>query len=392
MRDVRSKNYFEQMKGRGVRSLAYDDLKRVSQTVRHTKTHFVLIDAIGAVKSKKTDSRPLERKSSVPLKELLDAVAIGARDEDLFSSLANRLIRLEKQLSDAEKEGFRERSDGETLRGAAARLLAAHDPDHIDDRAQPLIEARPKEERSPGFEAECRRQAQEQLAREAARPFTGEVNEYLEQVRRVHEQIIDSLNPDQLLHAGWDTDSRGNADAVVGDFRAYIEAHKDEITALQFFYAQPYTRRGLSYTLIKSLLDTLKRDKPQLAPHVVWEAYARLEEVNGNRPKNELVALVSLLRRVSGLDATLTAFQKTVDKNFQDWIFKKHSGAGEKFSDAQMEMLRLLKEHISSSFHVVPEDLDFHPFDALGGRGRMFQLFGDTMGEILNELNEGLVA
>ena len=32
MRDVRSRNYFEQMKGRGTRTLDHDDLKRVSPT------------------------------------------------------------------------------------------------------------------------------------------------------------------------------------------------------------------------------------------------------------------------------------------------------------------------------------------------------------------------
>ena len=392
MRDVRSKNYFEQMKGRGTRTLAFDDLQRVSRTVKHTKTHFVIIDAVGAVKSKKTDSRPLERKRSVPLKELLDAVAIGARDEDLFTSLANRLIRLEKQLTDQEKDGFHQRSGGQTLRGTAARLLEAHDPDAVETRAQTLIDAKPKYEQSPGFREDCHRQAQDELATEAARPFTGELNEYIEQVRKVHEQIIDTVNLDHLIRADWDTASNDNARAVVEEFSRYIETHKDEITALGFFYDQPYQRRSLSFRMIKELLETLKTDKPLLAPHYVWEAYARLENVNAASPKNELVALVSLIRRVCGMDTRLTPFHETVDKNFKDWVFKKHSGAGEKFTDAQMDWLRLLKDHIATSFQVKPDDLDYTPFDAQGGRGRMQQLFGDRMTSIMNELNEGLVA
>jgi type I restriction enzyme, R subunit len=35
--------------------------------------------------------------------------------------------------------------------------------------------------------------------------------------------------------------------------------------------------------MIKSVLDQLKSDRPTLAPHYVWEAYARLEEVRGDR-------------------------------------------------------------------------------------------------------------
>ena len=144
--------------------------------------------------------------------------------------------------------------------------------------------------------------------------------------------------------------------------------------------------------MIKDVLEKLKLDKPLLAPHYVWEAYAQLEEVKANSPKNELVALVSLIRRVSGIDAALTPYSKTVDKNFQDWVWKKHSGAGEKFTEAQMAWLRLLKDHIATSFHVEVDDLDYTPFDAQGGRGKMHELFGDQMHDVIDELNEALAA
>jgi type I restriction enzyme R subunit len=143
--------------------------------------------------------------------------------------------------------------------------------------------------------------------------------------------------------------------------------------------------------MIKDLLDKLKLEKPLLAPHYVWEAYAQLEEVKGNSPKNDLVALVSLIRRVTGIDQQLTPYNKTVDKNFQDWVFGKQAGAL-KFTEEQMQWLRMLKDHIASSFHVEVDDLDYTPFDAKGGRGKMYQLFGDKMNEIINELNEVLAA
>jgi type I restriction enzyme R subunit len=97
MRDVKSKGYFEQMKGRGTRTFGYDDLKKVTPSALSAKTHFVVVDAVGVTKSLKTDSRPLERKRSTSMKELLEAVTMGVRDEDLFISLAGRLARLENQ-------------------------------------------------------------------------------------------------------------------------------------------------------------------------------------------------------------------------------------------------------------------------------------------------------
>ena len=43
-------------------------------------------------------------------------------------------------------------------------------------------------------------------------------------------------------------------------------------------------------------------------------------------------------------------------------------------------------------FRFERDDLDFAPFDAQGGLGKMHQLFGDSMDRIIDELNENLVA
>ena len=88
------------------------------------------------------------------------------------------------------------------------------------------------------------------------------------------------------------------------------------------------------------------------------------------------MALVSLIRRVVGIDRELTSYDKTVDKNFADWVWKKQQGAGFKFSEEHMTWLRLIKDHIASSIHLEADDLDYTPFDAMGGRGKMWQLFG----------------
>jgi len=391
MRDVKSINYFEQMKGRGTRTINFDDLKRVTRTAKHTKTHFVIVDAVGATKSKKTDSRPLERKPTTPLKDLLGAVTMGVQDEDLFTSLANRLIRLEKQLTEDEKAKYEELTEGKTLNQTTKDLLNAFDPDLIESKTQALVSQIPVQDRTPAKEEECRKQAQNELAVHAAKTFTGELNEYIENVRKVHEQIIDTVNTDKILRSEWDSFTKDKAEEVVKNFKEYIETNKDEITALSIFYDQPYRRRELTFKMIKDLLDKLKLEKPLLAPHYVWEAYAQLEEVKGNSPKNDLVALVSLIRRVTGIDQQLTPYNKTVDKNFQDWVFGKQAGAL-KFTEEQMQWLRMLKDHIASSFHVEVDDLDFTPFDAQGGRGKMYQLFGDKINEIINELNEVLAA
>ena len=386
MRDVKSINYFEQMKGRGTRTINNNDLKLVSRTA-DSKTHFVIVDAVGAIKSKKTDSRPLERKRGVPLKDLLGAVTMGVAEEDLFLSLANRLIRLEKQITESEKEKVLEYSGGKNLKQMTRELLDAFNPDAIESTAIALKE----KEQLPSMEV-AREKAKDQLSKEASDTFNGELNEYLDNVRKIHEQIIDHINIDTVTKSEWYTTSVDKAKETVKDFTEYLETHKDEIKALSIFYNQPYNRREITFKMIKDVLEKLKMDNPTLAPDYVWYAYAALEDVKSQKPENELTALVSLIRRACGIDNTVTAFDKKIDENFNKWIFKQHTGQHHRFTQEQIDWLRMLKDHIVSSFHVEVEDLDYTPFDAHGGRGKMWQLFGEEMDNIIKELNTELVA
>jgi type I restriction enzyme R subunit len=82
MRDVRSLNYFEQMKGRGVRVLSSDELRGVTPDAE-AKDRFVIVDAVGVTDHPHIESRPLERQPRVPLDKLLEAAALGATDTDL---------------------------------------------------------------------------------------------------------------------------------------------------------------------------------------------------------------------------------------------------------------------------------------------------------------------
>jgi type I restriction enzyme R subunit len=107
--------------------------------------------------------------------------------------------------------------------------------------------------------------------------------------------------------------------------------------------------------------------------------------------QKNVVALVSLIRKVAGIDATLTSYEKTVDRNFQNWVFKKQAGTL-KFTEAQMQWLRMIKDHIAASVSVSIDDLDFTPFIEDGGKGKMWQLFGNESESIINELNEALAA
>ena len=388
MRDVKSKNYFEQMKGRGTRTINIDDLKKVTPAAKTTKDHFVIVDAIGVTRSLKTDSRPLEKKPGVPLKELLQAIAVGARDEELFTTLACRLARLDKQITEKERIKFSEKANGKTVSQVAKDLLNAFNPDVVEELEDKIRHNYIGS--APVVIESAIRTETENLQNNAARVFTGELNEYIENVRKAHEQRIDLTNPDEVLNVGWLKDNKEKAGEIVKDFVSWLEENKNELLALQIFYNQPFRRRELTYSMIKDVLEKLQNDKPTLAPLSVWKAYEALENCNGS-PLNELTAIISLIRKASGLDTTLTVYDKTVDNNFREWLFKKQAGTT-KYNEEQMQWLRMIKDYVVSSFHIEKDDFDLNPFNAQGGLGKMWQLFGEKTDEIIYELNEALAA
>ena len=92
----------------------------------------------------------------------------------------------------------------------------------------------------------------------------------------------------------------------------------------------------------------------------------------------------------------MAPFSAEVNENFKKWVFEKNAGGGSRsqFTDEQMDWLRMIKEHITTSLSIKPEDLELAPFDAYGGLAKFYQLFEQTYGyiKILNEMNVALIA
>jgi type I restriction enzyme, R subunit len=114
LRDVRSELYFEQMKGRGVRSISTTDLQAVTPDA-DAKTRFVLIDAVGVTESAKTLSGPLDRNRTVPFEKLLDQIAASDRRDDTISTLAARLAALDRKIDGETQIDLAKLSGGRSL-------------------------------------------------------------------------------------------------------------------------------------------------------------------------------------------------------------------------------------------------------------------------------------
>ncbi len=383
MRDVRSKNYFEQMKGRGTRTLDAEDLRKVSPSAAHSKDHFVIVDAVGVTKSKKTDTRTLERKPLVSMKELMMNVALGAKDEDTLTSLANRIIRLNSRMTAAEKKQF-EKNVGMSASKVSEFLLNAFDEDVILAKAKSDTgESEPNEERLE--------QAKTALIKNAVAPFyKPETRDFIENMRRCHDQIIDNVNLDTVLFADFDTKREETADKIITSFREFIEENKDEIIALRIIYDQKYSHRPMAIEQLKALYEKLRAKG--VTVERLWECYALKQPSKVKRgTMAQLTDLISIIRFEMGYEDNLSPFADRVNYNFMKWTLDKNAGAAH-FTDEQMEWLRLIKEHIISSLSIETEDLDLNPFDRKGGLGRFYEVFGERYEELLREMNIVLVA
>ena len=384
MRDVRSKNYFEQMKGRGTRVLGKDDLQKVTPSATENKDHFVIVDAVGVTKSKKSETRTLERKPSVSMKELMLNVALGARDADTLTSLANRVIRLNSQMSPSERKEFAQ-VVGLPANQLAENLLNAFDEDVLTAQAQGKFQTHtPTEEQLQTMQREA--------AGQAAAPFCRpEVRDFIENVRRSHEQIIDNTNPDTLLFAGFDTQKEETADRVIRTFHEFIEENKDEIIALRILYSQTYRDRPMAIEKLKALYQKLRGKGVTIER--LWDCYVikKPDKVKGSSTLRQLADLVSMIRFEMGQADSLQPFADKVNYNFQQWTFRRNAGAVH-FTPEQMEWLQLVKDHIATSLSIQTEDLDLSPFDRKGGLGRFYEVFGERYEAILTEMNRELVA
>jgi type I restriction enzyme R subunit len=370
MRDVRSRNYFEQMKGRGTRTLSENDLKNVTPSAIGNKSRFVIVDAVGVTQSLKTDSRPLERKPTVALKDLMLSVAMGDHSEDTLTTLAGRLTRLDKQLTPAEQTKFTQISGGASISDVAKSLLNAFDEDYIEKSGQ----------------------TSEQLAEAATAPFNNpKLRDFVETARRAHDQIIDNANLDTVNIAAWDGDYGTQAREYIASFRQFIEDNKGEIAALSIFYSGAWRMQPVTYRMIEEVHDAMRN--ANLSAERLWSAYSivRKEDVKAKSPINKLIDIVSLIRFELGQTADLKPYSVIVDSNFKKWVFNKNAGHGQ-FTEKQMEWLRMVKDFIASSMAITRDDLDLAPFVDNGGLGKFYELFGDKYETLIDEMNLALTA
>ena len=398
MRNISSAAYFEQMKGRGCRIISSDALQAVTPDAPGgKKTHFIIVDAVGVTESEKTLSKPLDRQPSVPLEKLLNTVAAGAVSDDIVSTLASRLARLDRELDDDRKDEISKESGGRGPSALAAALLASIDTDVNAARVAQTSKL-PKGQDPTEKQIE---QAEQAAMAEALKPFLNpKLRNTILRVKAAAEQVFDEVNRDSLLRAGFDAAALEKARSVVTSFKAFIEEHKDEIEAIRILYSRPF-RTGLRYGQVKELALKLggapfyvDAKKPETVGRL-WHAFEAVEGVGQAAAKRgggkQLVDLIALVKHAIDGKTPLVPVEDVVEQRYAAWLTEK-AKAGVTFTPPQRKWLDAIKDHIAAALAIDPEALEDVPFKQMGGLGAAYEVFGESLTLLLSEMNERLVA
>jgi type I restriction enzyme, R subunit len=387
MRSVASRNFFEQMKGRGVRVVSDTEMEQVNPGVKR-KTRYLIVDAVGVCERVQTESRPLEKKPTVSFEKLLDAAALGTTEVAAVESLAGRLIRLERRFEDELKAEVVKVAKGQTLSEISKRILSSINPDEILAQAK-VGKAESVEPTENEINAIREARIKIALGPLASNP---DLRNLLKKIAKASEQTIDIISQDTLLYAGPAQKTTEAGAKLAKSFREYIEQHKAEITALQLLYSRPYKQR-LTETMLKELEKKLREQHASWTEDNLWNAFAAAApaKVKGRSQAGRFADLVALVRFALEQLPVLEPFAESVNTRFKEWLVEK-SNAGVEFTTDQLAWLNFIRDHIATSLSIDQEDFEFAPFNQRGGLGKAHQLFGEQLPTLLDELNEVLAA
>ena len=385
MRDVKSKIYFDQMKGRGTRTINQNDLDAVTPGAG-AKTHFVVVDAVGVCEHAMGDTRSLLKRPTVSLKELMDRAADRNVQVEDIESLVYRLSRLDRKLGQDDKDEICKASDGKTLSDIGTALLDSISPDTVTEAVR-------RQHNTPKPKHDEIKVVEKALIDKACSVFDSpRLRRAILDLKSKCEQVIDDVSIDELLEAGFFEKVRDMDKKTIKMWMDFVDENRDKIIALDIIYSKPYRLREITFADIEHLANAIQKPPYGLTPDKLWSAYRRLDEskVRDNHVKM-LTDIISLIRYSSGATPKLISFSDTVDAKFETWVSWQES-LGRQFTAEQKEWLIMIKDAIVGGISCKMETLDDVPFNQKGGRIKFYEIFGTNCEKVLDELHEVLLS
>ncbi|WP_300711920.1 type I restriction endonuclease subunit R [uncultured Brachyspira sp.] len=329
MRNVSSSVYYEQMKGRGVRTIDNETLKTATPNAK-SKDFYYLIDAVGITETEKTLSQPLERKNSLSTEKIIEMVKYGGNvEENILTTLVSRITVLQNKIKESVHKTLKYLADGKTLHEICIDIYNTVDADIIKDKTEEEIYNMRYEALKPFYKPDFRN--------ELIKAFK---NAYL---------IIDNINSDEIIFTDFSVE---NANKIAKSFKDFIDSNKDSIEALKIIYSS--NNKALTYEILKDLREKLLNNMPPLQTSIVWESYYLLDKkrVRSKKPEDIITNLIQLVRFVIGKDDKLENFNEAANIRFEFWKGRQKKNYNIEFSEEENILLNILKNYIISNGYI----------------------------------------
>ncbi|OIJ98326.1 DEAD/DEAH box helicase family protein [Streptomyces monashensis] len=383
LRSVKSPVLFEQMKGRGARSIDANELKAVTPEAASDlkKDRFVLIDAVGVTDSPLVDARPLipaGEQKGIPLAKLLEKAGSVSLTADEAETLGRRLSRIDRQLDDADKQLVAEAAGGVSLADLARRIADAVDVD-TQDRA--------RHEGGP--------ELAKKLVRDAVAPLTSrpELRKLILEIRHQQDLTYDETT-EVLVTELREIPREERARKELAEWNSLLEKEqRDENAAIRVALGSgarvsPQEARNA----LKELAAKVRATNRAWTATVLWDHYEQLGKAAAGPGKEAgLGDLMRLIRYELGADDELRPYRTVVEERFEGWLLRQRQ-AGVEFTEDQLWWLDRIKDAIATDIGIEPGDFGHAPFSERGGGRGFMRAFGDKDKalELLDELNQEL--
>ncbi|MEU2129273.1 DEAD/DEAH box helicase family protein [Streptomyces sp. NPDC018352] len=382
LRSVRSAVLFEQMKGRGARTIDATELREVTPDADDdvTKDRFVLIDAAGVTTSPFVDARPMipETGKQVSLAKLLDKAGTKSISAEEAEVLQRRLSRLNQQLKEDERDLLTNTAGGVTLAGIARGIVDAVDVDAQDQARQ------------QGGTGAARK-----LVEDAVAVLTGnpELRRQILEIRRDKDLTYDETTA-VTVTAVDEVPREQRAQENLDEWSALLKKKQTDSNAaiqLALGSGNPVSP-GEARAALRELAATIRASKRSWTAPVLWGFYEDLGRAAA-RPGREagVPDLISLIRYELGADSELRPYRTVVQERFEGWLLRQRQ-AGAEFTDEQLWWLEKIRDVVASDIGIEPAELAREPFTERGkGRGFMLAFGGKEPAlDLLTELNREL--
>lgn len=335
MRDVMSEQLYQQMRGRGCRTIGDEQLQTVTPNAK-SKDIFYLVDAVGVTEHEKSygSSHEVQEKEPTPsLKLLLEEISHGYLPNEHLQLLANRLSRINNRSDEAQRNEFCDLA-GEYMRNIAEDIFLL-----LNKGTLP-----------PFYDVSEDNAERKQLVRPLAMH-----PEARAKLLELNAGVMKILMPgeDQLIFSGFSVEEARN---TVDDFERFIESKKDEIEALRIIYSG----KSIRYDQLKDLSTTLYRHNLCFTIANLWESYRivapeKVRPITG-REKSTLTSIIQLVRFAYKQIAELEALHQSGAKYFALWSGQLQRA----LTSEQIEVMRHVQDYIlTNGFAQMSDIVDY---------------------------------